>query len=126
MPPVRSLIITLCACDTFDPLPRLMGDDKEGLKMLGKERRLQPRVEVRWPVSMSTSEGTATGETKDISMQGAFIYCNKPLPVAERFILNLRAPAASMQIMAQIVWTNNLTSDEATERPGMGVRFIWS
>jgi hypothetical protein len=42
--------------------------------MEGKERRLQPRVEVKWPVTMLTSEGAIQGETRDISMQGAYIY----------------------------------------------------
>jgi hypothetical protein len=101
-------------------------DVKKGLKMHDKDRRLQPRVEVRWPVSLVTSDGAIAGETKDISMQGAYIYCDEPLPVSERFTLNVKAPAASMQVMAQVVWKNNSTSDKETERMGMGVRFIWS
>ncbi|UCE81899.1 MAG: PilZ domain-containing protein [Deltaproteobacteria bacterium] len=93
--------------------------------MDGKERRLQPRVEVNWPVTMLTAEGTIPGETRDISMQGAFIYCEKPLPLSERFVLSVKAPAASMQVMAQVVWANN--SGSAKQEPsGMGVRFIWS
>ena len=63
--------------------------------MDGRERRLQPRVEVRWPVTMLTSEGSMQGETRDISMQGAFIFCDKPLPLSERFVLSVKAPAAS-------------------------------
>ncbi len=94
--------------------------------MDGKERRLQPRVEVRWPVTMLTSEGAIAGETKDISMQGAFIYCDNPLPLSERFVLSVKAPAASMQVMAQVVWSSNSASDKEDEPPGMGVRFVWS
>lgn len=91
-----------------------------------KERRLQPRVEVNWPVTMLTAEGTIPGETRDISMQGAFIYCEKPLPLSERFVLSVKAPAASMQVMAQVVWANNSASAKQEEPSGMGVRFIWS
>jgi hypothetical protein len=94
--------------------------------MDGRERRLQPRVEVKWPVTMLTSEGAIKGETKDISMQGAFIYCDKPLPLSERFVLSVKAPAASMQVMAQVVWASNSSSDRKNELAGMGVRFIWS
>jgi hypothetical protein len=94
--------------------------------MDGSERRLQPRVEVKWPVTMLTSEGAMKGETKDISMQGAFIYCDKPLPLSERFVLSVKAPAASMQVMAQVVWASNSSSDRKNEPAGMGVRFIWS
>jgi hypothetical protein len=94
--------------------------------MDGRERRLQPRVEVKWPVTMLTSEGAIKGETKDISMQGAFIYCDKPLTLSERFVLSVKAPAASMQVMAQVVWASNSSSDRKNEPAGMGVRFIWS
>jgi hypothetical protein len=58
--------------------------------MEGKERRLQPRVEVKW------------------------------------FVLSVKAPAASMQVMAQVVWSNNSPAHQVDEPPGMGVRFIWS
>ena len=94
--------------------------------MDGRERRLQPRVEVKWPVTMLTSEGAIKGETRDISMQGAFIYCDNPLPLFERFVLSVKAPAASMQVMAQVVWSSNSSTDKKDEPGGMGVRFIWS
>ena len=94
--------------------------------MEGKERRLQPRVEVKWPVTMLTSEGAIQGETRDISMQGAYIYCDQPFPLHERFVLSVKAPAASMQVMAQVVWSNNAPARQVDEAPGMGVRFIWS
>jgi hypothetical protein len=96
------------------------------IEMDGRERRLQPRVEVKWPVSLLTSEGSIQGETKDISMQGAFIYCAKPLPLSERFVLSVKAPAASMQVMAQVVWASNSSSGKKDKPAGIGVRFIWS
>ena len=55
--------------------------------MEGKEKRLQPRVEVRWPVTRLTSEGAIQGETRDISMQGAYIYCDQPLPLFDKVCL---------------------------------------
>lgn len=91
-----------------------------------KERRLQPRIEVRWPVTLLTSEGAISGETRDISMQGAFIYCDRPLPLFERFVLNVKAPAAYMQVMAQVVWADNSKEQNKNEPTGIGVRFIWS
>ena len=94
--------------------------------MDGRERRLQPRVEVSWPVTMLTSEGSIQGETRDISMQGAFIYCDKQLPLLERFVLSVKAPATSMQVMAQVVWASNSPAGKKNKPAGMGVRFIWS
>ena len=94
--------------------------------MDGIERRLRPKVEVSWPVTMLTSEGSMQGETRDISMQGAFIYCDRPLALSERFVLSVKAPAASMQVMAQVVWASNSSLDKKSKPAGMGVRFIWS
>jgi hypothetical protein len=94
--------------------------------MIGEERRLRPRVEVSWSVTLLTPEGPISGETKDMSMQGAFIYCEKPLPLAERFVLSVKTPATSMQVMAQVVWSKNYTDARKDEPRGMGVRFIWS
>jgi len=99
---------------------------REGYTMEGQERRLQPRVDVKWPVTMLTSEGAIQGETRDMSMQGAYIYCDQPLPLFERFVLSVKAPATSMQVMAQVVWSYNSTARKVDEPPGMGVRFIWS
>lgn len=99
---------------------------KDFKEMVGKERRLQPRVDVSWPVTMLTSEGPINGETKDISMQGAFIYCDKPMPLAERFVLSVKAPAASMQVMAQVIWSENSSHGKKVKPLGIGVRFIWS
>jgi hypothetical protein len=97
-----------------------------GYEMEGKERRLQPRVEVRWPVTLLTSEGAISGETRDISMQGAFIYCEKSIPLSERVVLSVKAPAASMQVMAQVIWADNSIDGNKDEPAGIGVRFIWS
>ena len=94
--------------------------------MDGRERRLRPRVEVNNVTGHLTSEGSMQGETRDISMQGAFIYCDTPLAVSERFVLSVKAPAASMQVMAQVVWASNSSSDKKSKPAGMGVRFIWS
>jgi hypothetical protein len=78
---------------------------EKDIEMDGRERRLQPRVEVRWPVTLLTSEGSVQGETRDISMQGAFIYCDKSLPLSERFVLSVKAPAASMLLSQYFIPT---------------------
>jgi hypothetical protein len=36
----------------------------------GKENREQPRVDIHWPVSMETPDGTIKAEVKNISMGG--------------------------------------------------------
>jgi hypothetical protein len=91
----------------------------------GAERRQHPRANVSWPVRMDTSEETITAETRDISIGGAFICCDKPLNLGETFLLTIDIPNEEPVIaMAEVVWSNmNVPADKVINR-GMGIRFI--
>jgi PilZ domain len=51
------------------------------------ERRELPRIIVSWPVTVHTSEGEWTGETRNLSPSGASIQCNEQLNVNEMYWL---------------------------------------
>ncbi|UCG13658.1 MAG: PilZ domain-containing protein [Deltaproteobacteria bacterium] len=91
-----------------------------------KERRIHSRAELRWPVSVVTAEGAIQGETRNISMQGAFICCQKPLCPNERFLLTVNGPSGSLQVLSKVVWSNICACDDETGPSGMGVSFVWS
>jgi hypothetical protein len=90
-----------------------------------EEKRRNRRVQVRWPVSALTADGSIHGETKNISSQGAFISCNKPLRSKEACLLSLRTPSEIIQVNAQVVWSNTGSYDDERGPNGVGVRFIW-
>jgi len=90
-----------------------------------RERRIHPRAELQWPVSAITAEGTVNGETKNISMQGAFICCQKALCPDERLLLNISGPSGSMQVSAKVIWSNICNCEGETRPSGMGVMFTW-
>jgi hypothetical protein len=90
-----------------------------------QEKRIYSRVEVRWPVSVFKEEITIQGETRDMSLQGAFIVCGKPLRPDDRVILTITTPSGPMQVIAQVVRTV-VPADSEGKTNGMGVRFIWS
>jgi hypothetical protein len=90
-----------------------------------EEKRIYPRAEVNWPISATTSGGTVQGETKNLSTHGAFIYCSKPLSPNERFLLTVDGPSSSMQVIAQVVWSNSCACTGEKSANGMGVKFIW-
>jgi hypothetical protein len=52
---------------------------------LGFERRLQPRVEIRWPVTILTSQTTIEGEIQNVGPSGAFISCEDVPPIEGTF-----------------------------------------
>ena len=92
---------------------------------VGKQRRKHPRANINWPVSMETSNGTIVAEVKDISLGGAFIYCEQPLPLGEVFYLTMTGPDNEpVTATAEVVWSNVNVPNEKVINRGMGVRFI--
>jgi len=90
-----------------------------------EEKRRHPRANLRWPVTIETPEGTVRAETKDVSLGGAFILCEKPLPMKEEFRLTLEIPTGDpLTLNAEVVWSNcNMPADKVVHR-GMGIRFV--
>ena len=91
----------------------------------GKENREHTRVDIHWPASMETPDGTIKAEVKNISGGGAFICGEKPLPIGEMFRLTMMGPDKEPVIAtAKVAWSNvNVPEDKVINR-GMGVRFI--
>jgi uncharacterized protein (TIGR02266 family) len=91
----------------------------------GVESRQHPRTHVNWPVSMDTPDGTVDAEVNNISLGGAFISCEKPLPVGHIFSLTLICPDNEpITATAQVVWSNANMPEKSVINRGMGVRFI--
>jgi len=89
------------------------------------ENRRHPRVNATFPVRIETSNGPMEGETRNISLGGAFICCQRPLPLRENFRLTLDAPNHDpLMFNAEVVWSNINVPDEKILNRGMGVRFI--
>ena len=91
----------------------------------GEEKRKQPRANINWPVSIEASDGTIDAKATDISLGGAFICCEKPLPLRQVFSLTMIGPDNEpVKATAEVVWSNaNVPSEKVVNR-GMGVRFI--
>jgi len=90
-----------------------------------EERRQQPRGDFTVPVRVETSSGTIEAETKNISLVGAFVCCQKVLPVGETFLLTIEPPNHKpLSLNAGVVWSNINVPDEKIVNRGMGIRFI--
>ena len=94
-------------------------------KRTGRERRQHPRAVVSWPVIIKSSRGLMAGETKDISLTGAFISCREPLKPNEVLEMSISVSLLSprVQAIAEVIWSNPSNSDEEIKPRGMGVRF---
>jgi uncharacterized protein (TIGR02266 family) len=91
----------------------------------GAERRQHPRIDINWPVSMETPEGTIDAQIKNISLGGAFIGCKKPLPIGHAFSLTMTGPDNEpITATAEVVWSNENVPEDKVVNRGIGVRFI--
>ena len=55
----------------------------EKLEAVVAESRQHERIDITWPVKLKISEEEITTETVNISISGAFIICNKQIPINE-------------------------------------------
>ena len=89
-------------------------------------KRQYPRVSVPWGVLIETPDGFIKGKIKDISTDGAFIWCGENLAVNDKIcialidipMLNLHLP-----LIAKVIRVENGCLDCLTNHHGIGVRF---
>ena len=90
-----------------------------------EERRKHSRFDISVPVKIETSEGTIEANTKNFTLAGAFVCCQNPLPLKEKFRLTIILPRRkSLTLNAEVIWSNiNVPADKIVNR-GMGIRFV--
>jgi len=93
---------------------------------MSKDRRGYPRAKLKWPVAMQTEEGSTEGVTRNITPDGCFITCRRPLRLNVVFDLTIKIPKSkgSIKATAEVVWSNIYGPDDEISPRGMGVRFI--
>ena len=89
-----------------------------------EEKRQHPRVAIFWPIELEPPYDRLKVQLKDISLGGAFIVCQKPLPLNEKLRLCINLPEQEELLLnAEVVWSNaNVPQDQVIHR-GMGVKF---
>ena len=90
---------------------------------VGKQH-ISPRANLRWQVNAVTPKGPLEGVTKDISTRGAYVCCARPLRLNEVFHMSINSPEKSLNVKAEVVWSNIYGPDDEITPRGMGVRFL--
>ena len=93
---------------------------------MSNDRRGYPRAKLKWPVAIQTEEGSTEGVTRNITPDGCFITCRRPLRLNVVFDLAIKIPKSksSIKATAEVVWSSIYGPDDGISPPGMGVRFI--
>ena len=90
-----------------------------------EEKRQHPRLAVSWKASAETPDGIIDVQLKDISLGGAFVVCDKPMALQEKFRIAIKLSGQDpLELNSEVVWSNfSVPADKVVNR-GMGVRFI--
>ena len=86
--------------------------------MLRKDNRRHSRAEIQWPTTVLTEQGHVEAKLKNLSADGAYIYCEQTSRPRNFVPITIRPPNhRPLKITAEVVWADKGLS------PGMGVRF---
>ena len=90
----------------------------------GVERRLQPRIEISWPVTVLTTQTTIEAEIHNVSPSGAFISCKDVPPLEGSFFIIIRPPERqTISVAGRVVWSTTLQTNESGTSLGVGIQF---
>lgn len=90
----------------------------------GFERRLQPRIEIKWPVTVLTMQTSIEGEIHNLSPSGAFISCKAVPPLESSFFIIIKPPERqTISVAGKVVWSTALQTGESNASLGVGVQF---
>ena len=83
------------------------------------------RLKLECPALIERSQGFTKVGIKEITLNGAFVTCPKPLPVGETFQIKIIFKKdKSLALKADVLWNNdNVPQDQIVAR-GMKVRFL--
>ena len=88
------------------------------------EKRKYPRVKVRCPVVLMTSQGSLYGKVRNLSRGGALICTSKFPKALSSFPAVVSYRKKSFTAMAEPVWSGNYREEKSVYY-GMGVRFTY-
>ncbi len=93
---------------------------------MSNEKRDYPRAEIKWRAVIKTDQGTMDGVTSNVTPNGVFIHCQKPLKLNEIFELTIDIPNSDQTLTAraEVTWSNRWGPDDDISPRGMGVRFV--
>jgi len=91
-----------------------------------RERRTYPRAKLKWPAVVKTGADSLKGVTLNITPNGVFIRCRKPLRLNEVAEITIHIPNSnhSLTATAEVVWSNIYGMDDEVTPRGMGFKFL--
>lgn len=91
----------------------------------GRDQRRHPRLAVSWSAAMEIGRMSVNVRLKNISLGGAFVICQDPVPLNEKIRIYIEVPDQDrFALNAEVVWSNmNMPKAKVIHR-GLGVKFV--
>ena len=90
-----------------------------------KDRRRFIRHLLECPVTVVTSQGTMSGQARNLSGDGALICCQQPLTPRECMDLTIKfSDGFSLEVPSEVVWSYKTNVGDEKSLYRMGVRFL--
>ncbi|MGB7030514.1 MAG: PilZ domain-containing protein, partial [Syntrophobacteria bacterium] len=81
-----------------------------------KEKRQRPRARVSWQVTIKSSQGDLSGETLNVTVDGALVLCREPLEPNDtiEMVMNVPALVSPLIIPARVIHSNICNPEDET------------
>jgi hypothetical protein len=92
--------------------------------MVEQDRRKHPRVPVHIDIAYDNDVVLTQANLTDLSLGGANVFTDVPLPVGTQLSLWFRAADPGFELKGRVLRVTEEDPDDETARPGMGVQFF--
>ena len=90
-----------------------------------KDMRRHPRLKISWSAAMEIGQASIRVRLKNISLGGAFVICQEPVPLNEKLRIYIEVPHQdTFALNAEVVWSNMNVPKEKVIHRGLGIKFV--
>ena len=91
----------------------------------GRDQRRHPRLAVAWSATIEIGRMSVNVRLKNISLGGAFVICQEPVPLDEKLRINIEIPNQDrFALNAEVVWSNMNVPEAKVIHRGLGIKFV--
>lgn len=91
----------------------------------GRDQRRHPRIAVSWSATMEIDRMSVNVRLKNISLGGAFVICQEPVPLDGKLRISIEVPNQDrFALNAEVVWSNMNMPEAKVIHRGLGVKFV--
>jgi hypothetical protein len=90
-----------------------------------KDIRQHQRRQLPWSAAIEMGRASIRVRIKDISLGGAFVICDAPIPLNPKLRIYIEAPDQdAFALNAEMVWSNMNVPEEKVIHRGLGIKFV--